>query len=490
MRRALGPRHHEHRNRGDAELAARCAFWLAFGLFDRGEVARGAGWIARARRLLDAAQHDCVEQGYLHFPAALQAIAEGDNETAYTIFSQAADIGERFGDPDLVTLARHGQGRALIRLGKTAAGIALLDEIMVAVAGGEVSPIVVGDVYCGVISACQEVFDLRRAREWTAALSHWCASQPDLVPYRGQCLVRRAEIMQLQGSWSEATNEARRACERLSDPPGQPGLGAAFYQVAELHRLRGEFAEAEEAYRQASRWGRKSQPGLAQLRLAQGQVAAAAAAVRQALDEAQERRTRPRVLAAYIDIMLAADDVAAARAASEELSDIAAALDVPFMDAVSAHAAGAVLLAEGDARAAAAALRRAWASWSELESPYEAARVRLLLGLACRELGDDDGGQLELDAAHQVFSQLGAAPDLAHLEELSRRTASTAVGGLTAREVQVLGLVATGKTNRAIAHELGISEKTVARHLSNIFTKLGLSSRSAATAYAYQHDLA
>ncbi|MBA3318118.1 MAG: helix-turn-helix transcriptional regulator [Gemmatimonadales bacterium] len=482
--------HHEHRNRGDAERAVRCAFWLALGLFDRGEMARGAGWIARARRLLDAARPDCVEQGYLLFPTALEAIAGGDNETAYTTFTQAAEIGDRFGDPDLVTLARHGQGRALIRLGMTAAGIALLDEIMVSVAGGEVSPIVVGDVYCGVISACQEVFDLRRAREWTAALSHWCASQPDLVPYRGQCLVRRAEIMQSHGSWSDATIEARRACERLSDPPGQPGLGAAFYQLAELHRLRGEFAEAEEAYGQASRWGRKSQPGLAQLRLARGQAAAAAAAIRQALEEAHERRSRPRVLAACIDILLAVDDVAAARAAAEELADIAADLDVPFLHAVSAHATGAVLLAEGDARAATAALRRAWASWCELESPYEAARVRLLLGLACRKLGDDDGGKLELDAARQDFRRLGAAPDLARLEELSRGSASKAAGGLTAREVQVLGLVATGKTNRAIAHHLGISEKTVARHVSNIFTKLGLSSRSAATAYAYQNDLA
>ncbi len=481
--------HHGFQGRGEVERAARCAFWLAFGLFDRGETARGGGWIARARRLLDARPQDCVEQGYLLFPTALQCIGQGDYTTAYTTFTQAAEIGERFGDPDLVTLARHGQGRSLIRLGQTANGIALLDEIMVAVTTGEVSPIVVGDVYCGVISACQEIFDLRRAQEWTAALSHWCAAQPDLVPYRGQCLVRRAEIMQLHGAWPDAMDEARRACERLSHPPGQPGVGAAFYQQAELHRLRGEFARAEEAYREASRRGRSPQPGLAQLRLAQGQVAAAAAAIRQALDEAQERRTRSRMLPALVEIAIVANDVPTARAAADELSQIAADLDAPFLRAVSAHATGAVLLVEGDARAALTALRRGWTVWCELEAPYEAARVCVLMGLACRALGDDDTGRMELDAARQVFQRLGAVPDLARVKELSRAAAPQAAAGLTAREVQVLGLVATGKTNRAIAGELAISEKTVARHVSNIFAKLGLSTRAAATAYAYRHDL-
>jgi DNA-binding NarL/FixJ family response regulator len=481
--------HHELLRRGDIPGAARCAFRVALGLLFAGEAARGGGWVARGQRLLDDAAQDCVERGYLIVPVAVRAMFERDFETARATFAAAVEIGERFGDADLVALARHGQGRALIRLGRIADGTALLDEAMVAVTTGEVSPLMAGEVYCSVIQACQEIFDLRRAQAWTAALSQWCAVQPDLIPYRGQCLLHRAEIMQLHGAWQDAMDEVRRASQRLVARPSQAAAGAAFYQEAELHRLCGEFAQAEEAYRQASRCGHEPQPGLARLRIAQGQVEAGRAAIRRAVDEAQQPTSRARLLPALIEIMLVADDRAAARAAVDELSGIADQLQAPLLRAMATQAEGAVLLAEGDARAALAALREAWTAWQELEAPHGAARTRALIGLACRALGDEDGAQMELDAARWAFQELGATPDVANVESLSRTASAEAAGGLTAREVEVLRLVAAGKTNRAIATDLFLSEKTVARHVSNIFGKLGLSTRAAATAYAYEHGL-
>jgi ATP/maltotriose-dependent transcriptional regulator MalT len=481
--------HHDSLHSGDLTRAARCAFWLTVGFLLRGELARAGGWFARARRLLDDDQQDCVEQGYLLVLIAIQLLFEGNAASAAATFGQAAEFGLRFAEPDLIAFAQLGRGQALLPLGETAEGVALLDEAMVAVTAGELSPVLVGLAYCIVIEACQEIFDLRRAQEWTTALSHWCASQPDLVRYRGQCLVHRSEIMQLNGAWQDALDDAQRARERLSDPPGQPALGMACYQQAELHRLRGEFVKAEQAYRQASQLGRNPQPGLAQLRFAQGQIEAAEAAIRRVAGEPQDRVTRSRVLPAYVEIMLAAGDLPAARVAAAELSAIAADLAAPLLRAVAAHAQGAVTLAEGDPQGALDALRHAWAVWQALEAPYEAARVRMLIGLACRALRDEDGAELEFDAARSVFRQLGAAPALARLDQLTRKSPPKAAGGLTEREVEVLRLVASGKTNRAIAADLVLSEKTVARHLSNIFTKLGLSSRAAATAFAYEHGL-
>jgi DNA-binding CsgD family transcriptional regulator len=486
---------------GDPPRAARHALRLAILLLLRGEAARSGAWLMRARRLLDLWGEECAERGYLLVPAAVQHLVEGDATAAKAASTEAVAIGDRFGDPDLLALGRLGVGQALVAVGRTAPALALLDEVMVAVTSGEVSPIFAGIVYCAVIETCQEAFDLRRAQEWTVALTRWCEAQPDLVPYRGQCLVHRSEIMLVHGAWPDALDEARRACDSLA---GRPAAGAAFYQLAEVHRLRGEFDQAEEAYRQASRWIPEPQPGLALLRMAQGHVDAAAAMLRRALDDAvgfvalrraadiepaPPAAVRSRMLAAHVEVMIATGDRAAVRAGVDELGAIADRVGAPLLRAMALHAAGAAGVAEHDPDAA-GVLRRAWRAWQDLDAPYEAARVRVLMGLACRQLRDPDSADMEFDAAALVFEQLGAVPDVNRVREVSRAGSRAAgAGPLTAREAQVLRLVATGMTNRAVAAELVLSDKTVARHVSNIFTKLGVSSRAAATAYAYEHGL-
>ena len=480
--------HQEYMRAGNPARAVRCAFWLVLGLMLRGELAPAAGWLARGQRLAGDVQGR-AEEGCLLLGDAVQLMFAGDAEGANSLYSRAAEIGVRFGDPDVTAMARLGEGQTAIMLGRTADGLTLLDEAMVAVTADEASATMTGLVYCAVIETCQEIFDVRRAREWTTALSRWCELQPELVPYRGQCLVHRAEILELQGDWPDAIDEAQRACERLAEPP-HPALGRAFYRRGELQRLRGEYDAADQSYREASRHGQSPHPGLALLRYAQGQIDSAATAIRQALSEAQDPISRSRLLGASVEIALAANNLHAARTAADELARTAAEFGAPLLDALSDHTHGAVLLAEGDAVAALEPLRRACTRLQELDAPYDVARVRVHIGLSYRGLGDIDTGEMELDAARAAFERLGAAPDLVRVEELTGTAAHETAGGLTPREVEVLRLVATGKTNRAIAGELFLSEKTVARHVSNIFTKLGVSSRSAATAYAYQHDLA
>jgi len=477
-----------HLEAGETLRAARCAFWVGLNLVMRGETGRAMGWLGRAQRLAER-ERDCVERGYLLFPVMFRHEAAGDYAAAAAAAADAAAIGERFDDPDLFALAVQSQGCLLVLQGRVVEGLGLLDEAMVAVTAGELSPIVSGLVYCGVILGCQAAFEPRRAQEWTVALTQWCERQPDMVAFTGRCLTHRAEVMCLHGAWPAALEEARRAGRRCARGNNQVAGGEAVYLEGEVHRLRGEFAAAERAFREASRCGREPQPGLALLRFAQGDAGAAAAAIRRALGETSERPQRARLLPAYVEIMLAVGGRDEARDAGNELEQIAHERENGMLGAMAAHARGTVDLAGGDARAALVPLRHAARVWQQLGAPYEAARARALVGLACRALGDDEAAGFELEAARGVFAALGAAPDLARVESLTQPEAPADAHGLTPRELQVLRLVAAGKSNREIASELVLSEHTVARHVQNIFAKLGVSSRTAASAFAFAHKL-
>ena len=482
--------HHAYLESGEPLRAVRCAWWIGHNLLFRGETGPARGWFARAQRLLEREGGDCVERGYVLIAALLEHVFGGDHEAAQATAVEIAEIGERFGDHDLVALGLMEQGHALVRQGRTDEGLRLVDETMVAVTTGELSPIVAGIVYCNTIAFCQTVYELRRAREWTAALTRWCVQQPDMVAHNGLCLVHRAELMTLGGTWPNALAELRRLGERFTEGVlNQRALGPAAYGEGELHRLQGEFEAAEAAYRKASRFGREPQPGLALLRLAQGNGHAAGAAIRRAVSETTQPLKRAALLPAYVEIMLAVGDVEAARSACRELDEIAERHGTDLLDAMAAQARGEVARAEGDAQTALVALRRACHAWHELDAPHEAARARVLLGLTCRSLGDEDTAAFDLEAAGGVFAELGAMPALAWVDSVTARGPPADDHGLTARELEVLRLVAAGKSNREIASALVISERTVARHLQNIFAKLRVSSRTAASAFAFEHDL-
>jgi ATP/maltotriose-dependent transcriptional regulator MalT len=465
--------------------AALVALALFFSSFRRGEAAIAAGWLARGERLLET-EPEGREHGRFLRARAVLALARGDLDGALESARRAAALGRGYEDRELVVLARYVEGCVLLKQGSVSEGMALLDEAMLAAIQGELPPMVIGEIYCNLIDACYELGDLRRAGEWTEGLRRWSETHQPQSVYPGMCRVRRAGVLHLRGAWSEAEVEARRACGELLEM--NPRVAAeGFYEIGEIRERTGDLVGAEEAFRRASELGREPQPGLALVRLAQGNLNAATAAIRGALtQESSNRLGRAKLLPAQVEIAIAADDLETAQTAVDELEEIAGDYGSPALEAAAASARGALQLAQNDATGALRTLRRAWQLWQALDCPFEAASARRLLGLACRKGGDEDGAELALSAALTAFEGLGAAREAASTAKLLR---GGRPAGLTEREVEVLRLVAAGKSNRDIADELFISVKTVARHLSNIFFKLGVSSRSAATAFAYTHGI-
>ena len=478
-----------HLDAGQELDAARDAFWLGFRLCALGERGRGTAWLARAERLVEKLPDQCAVAGYLLLPKIQQHLAKREFDAAAELAARAAAIGEKCREPDLLALARNVHGRALLRAGKIAHGLALLDEAMLAVTAGELTPMVTGMIYCNVIAGCQQIHAVERSREWTDALTDWCDAQPQLVKFTAACLALRAEILQFSGDWSGAAIEAERATVHSEASPGARDAAAnGCYQIGEIHRLRGEYDLADAAYQRASGFGREPQPGLALLRVAQGQREAALAAIRRVVGAATDSLQKIGLLFAYIEILLGAAALDEAEAACAELETLAEQYGTAVLLASALHARGACLLARGRHAEALSALSSACSAWRELNAPFMVARVRVQLARACAALGDHDTARLECKAARATFETLGARPALADLPDAEAGGAD-ARHGLTARELEVLSQVATGKTNKLIARELDLSEKTVDRHVSNIFSKLDLASRSAATAYAYQHGL-
>jgi DNA-binding CsgD family transcriptional regulator len=410
----------------------------------------------------------------------------GEFEAAFALSMEVADYGARFGEHDLTAFGLCSQGRLTMYSGRVAEGLRLLDEAMVAIATGELSPVFAGHVYCTMIEGCQEVSDYGRVAEWTAALHAWCQTQPDLVLFTGQCAVHRGQILRFRGAWAEALEEFDRAAERYVRSGTPAAAGLAMAERGDVQRMMGDLDAAEASYSMAGEHGHEPQPGLALLWLAKGRTSAAVGAVRRLLAEPRDPVHRSQMLPGAVEILLAGGELDEAEQLAGELAGFATDAGCAALRAMADYATASVLVARGEGAPALPRLRQAIQLWGTVGARFEVARCRGLVGLACRLLGDEESARVELGAARDACKELGAAPVE---EELSRLVGPTTPAGLTAREVEVLRLVAAGRSNPEIAAALVLSEKTVARHLSNIFGKLDVTSRTAAAAYAFQHDL-
>ncbi len=484
--RALQAGYQDRIRNGDSLGAVRFASWLGIVLNVRGEVAVGGGWVARAQRLLETEPEDIVERGYLLGHEFFQHLGRGDFARAGETAVRIVETGRRFSEPDLVAQGLMCQGRMTIYSGRVPEGLALLDEAMVGISAGEVSPIIAGMVYCSMIEACQEVSDFSRAASWTSALTRWCDAQPGLVPYTGQCSLHRGQIMRLRGAYDEALAEFALAQRRYQLEGTAAPAALALTEQGDVLRIRGKLDEAEEAYRRAAEFGFEPQPGLALSWLARGRTTAAVTAIHRLLAEAGGPVQRSRLLPAAVEILVAAELLDEARGHSDELSEIASAFGISALRAMAAYASAAIELASGDTEEALGHGRESCRLWGDIGSPWEASRARVLVARALRELGDEDSATAELAVARHGFADVGTPPGVHQVDRLLGRARP---GGLTEREIEVLRLVAEGRSNPDIARALVLSHKTVERHLSNIFTKLDVPSRTAAAAYAHEHGL-
>lgn len=470
---------------GDSRSAGGCAVWLFEHHCFRAQPSIGSGWLRRARRALER-DEDCIEYGQLLSREAQQLHGAGNLDRATELARASVELGRRLRSADLEAVGLEAIGRILIDQGNPTDGLAHLDEAMLFALEGRLDAYTTGRIFCSLVSACEELGDLQRAAEWTDAVGSWAEQHPvSLFP--GLCRVHRAGLLQWRGEWMQAEQEARRACDELASI-NLPNAAAGFVKIGEIRRRIGDYDGAEEAFRRAEELNGQAWADIALLRLSQGRHQAAAATITRALEEAGGNRlARGKLLAAHVQVMVATGDLDAAVTGAAELEEIAVDFESPVLLAAAATARGRVRLALGDSGGAFAALQDALGRWSDLDAPYEVATTRSLMGQACRQAGDEDGAEGSFTTAEEIFERLGAAMDV----RLTRgfRGGVELPCGLSQREAEVLRLVAAGKTNRQIAAELFLSEKTIARHISNIFTKIEVRSRAAATAFAFEHRL-
>lgn len=478
---ALTRRYRTAQEAGDTAAAVLAGGWAVFMLTMHGATAQTGGWLSRLEPAAAGLPEDDRARWHLRCLEAFRSTAmERDYAAGHEAASEVIVAARRHDDHDLLALALNVDARALVRAGHIDEGMRLFDEAMVELVSGTLSPIVTGTVYCSMIEACEEIAEYRRAAEWTETLTTWCERQEGMVTFNGQCLTHRATILRRQGRLDEAALEAEQAREAFAGAADRPATGRAWYERAEIHRLRGERSEAEAAYREAATWGHDPQPGLALLRMAEGNVRTAAAAMRRRVAEVPDLVDRVRLLPAHVDVMLAAGARDEAAAAAAELSRLAATYDTAALTARADFASGVIDLTDGEPGRALVRLRSAAAAWRSLHTPYEEARTRSRIAEACRALGDEETAALEEAAAAETFARLGAVDPTGEGEPSHP---------LSPRELQVLALVATGRTNQQIADELFLAVKTIERHVGNILMKLDVPSRTAATAYAYEHHL-
>jgi DNA-binding NarL/FixJ family response regulator len=478
---------HAYLDQGETDAAIRCAFWLGFTLADRGEMVRAGAWMSLLFELRGKAEPSARSEATAALCEAVGAFAAGQLETSVTLHEKAVALAGAARDAETEVLATMGLGRSLVRTGRIREGFDCMDRVMLAISSGRVSDRAAGPAYCAIIASCLDRWDVDRARVWTRELSDWCDAQRGLEPFRGECSVHRATVLQLLGEWDEATATFAEVCNRERRVET---LENAYYGLGELCRLVGRRAEAEAAYRHAAELGREVQPGLALLRRDEGRMSAARAGIARALEAPPSPRVRAELLAAQVELEVEHGEWEVAAHAAAELRIMADLIGTVFLEAQADRAEARLLIGTDAPEQALPLLRRSWSVWRRLEATYEAAVTRVLMGRANRAVGDEEAAQLEFDAARTVLTGLGAVADLARLErvaaEIERPEASA---GLTRRELEVLRLIAGGRSNRQIATELFLSERTVARHVSNILGKLDLPNRAAATAFAFEHRL-